>query len=195
MAAAGDPSSMKGTTLRLRARSESRAARRPADSVVADAAAASWTLSCFLQCAEGRLHDEIQPARQSVGCVWRQVVVVVVVEGRLDARHDLLQAFRRRLERDSLRPDGDEDSLHYLRRCRRLRLRRLGLQAHQLQKAGHALERRFGHLVRVDAVEVVDKVAGDDPVQSRILWTAWIASAVLLKCQTDAAAPKHMARG
>ena len=81
MTAAGDPSSMKGTTLRLRARSESRAARRPADSVVADAAAASWTLSCFLQCAEGRLHDEIQPARQSVGCVWRQVVVV---EGRLD---------------------------------------------------------------------------------------------------------------
>ena len=36
---------------------------------------------------------------------------------------------------------------------------------------------------------VVDEVAGD-----RILWTAWSASAVLLKCQTDAAAPKHMAR-
>ena len=39
-----------------------------------------------------------------------------------------------------------------------------GLQAQQLQEVGHALlERRVRHVVRVDAVEVVDEVAGDDP--------------------------------
>ena len=31
-------------------------------------------------------------------------------------------------------------------------------------------------------------------IQRRILWTAWSASAVLLKRQTNAAAPKHMAK-
>ena len=72
------------------------------------------------QSAEGRLGDEVEPARQSIGCVGWQVVVS-------GCWPEFLQA---------LRPPTPP-------------------------------ERRpaIGHLVHVDAVEVVDEVVGDDPHQ------------------------------
>ena len=64
-------------------------------------------------------------------------------------------------------------------------------------KVSHALERRVRHLVHVDAVEVVDEVAGDDPQEDsldRLERVGRPVEVVRLKCQTDAAVPKHMAK-
>ena len=102
------------------------------------------------------------------------------------ARHDLLQAPRRETPSDA---DGDQDSLSYLGGCRRLCLRRLGLQTQQLQEVGHAWNAESATSSMSTPLKSSTKWPAT--IQSRILWTAWSASAVLLKCQTDVAEPAH----
>ena len=53
-----------------------------------------------------------------------------------------------------------------MRRRRRLGLGRLRLQAQQFEELRHAMEGAVGQVLNVDAVEVVDEVAGDDPQEN-----------------------------
>ena len=111
---------------------------------------------------KGGLGHEVEPSRQAAGDVGRQLVLR---QGCVDGGEDLLQSRRGGLQHHAGPSDRHENPLNDMLRRRLLCLRRLRLQAELVEELRHSFEGAWRQLIQVDAVEVVDVVAGDDPEQ------------------------------
>ena len=112
--------------------------------------------------SEGGLCHEVEPSRQAAGDVGCQLVLR---QGCVDGGEDLLQSRRCGLQHHASPGDRHKHALDDVLGRRLLCLRRFRLQAELVQELGHPLEGAGRQLIQVDAVEVVDVVAGDDPEQ------------------------------
>ena len=96
---------------------------------------------CSAHLAEDGLVDEVQFARQTVGCLGSEAVLL---QDLVDDRQDFGEAFCHRLQSGALVGKGDLDSLDHVGSPRLLGFGLLGAEAHELKEVGETSEGGVG---------------------------------------------------